>query len=454
MSDEPRRPPITDPLPPPNPIMLPWDDDAAGGLEPPDSLGAFSYIGRALSPREFSAYLAGYDFGPIAPDYLVLHHTAIPTLAQWTAGEAGLSLAQIMGKRRTTGSWTLDGMRDQYIGKGWISGPHLFIDERWIWLFSEMRDFGVHAAWGNSHRVGGHIHYSIGIEVLGDYTQQTWPPAIARMVGFAVGALRARLQTFEITYLYPAGSPGRRQIGVDKDGRPLWDCLHPDKLAWGGISSHRDYNKPECPGTAITEDYYLGILRQGDARVQAALATAVAPLTPNSPLLGPASGLAEQLVAYVQAQLPPTSEYVPDVGTIIDLYWQYAPTVGLDPYVAAVQCIFETDALRSTWAARPHRNPAGLGVHAEGGLSFGSWDEAVQAHLGQLLALAQPDNALTPAAQAMTLRNPRNSALPAALRGTVQTIADLSTRWAPAADYAAGLLERAAAIQSWDRSSR
>jgi hypothetical protein len=29
----------------------------------------------------------------------------------------------------------------------------------------------------------------------------------------------------------------------------------------GGISSHRDYNKPECPGAAISKEFYLQVIR-------------------------------------------------------------------------------------------------------------------------------------------------------------------------------------------------
>lgn len=454
MSDEPRRPPITDPLPPPNPIMLPWDDDAAGGLEPPDSLGAFSYIGRALSPREFSAYLAGYDFGPIAPDYLVLHHTAIPTLAQWTAGEAGLSLAQIMGKRRTTGSWTLDGMRDQYIGKGWISGPHLFIDERWIWLFSEMRDFGVHAAWGI--RIGSAATFTTRLGLRFSATTRSRP---GRRRLHAWLALRSAPSALGYK---PSRSPTCTQRAAPAGGKSVWI-----KTVGRCGTAYTLTSSPgvASPRTATTISQSVLARRSPRTTTWVSSVRATRACRRRSPQPWPRSPPIRRCSARrrgLRSNWSPTcrpncrrprSMCRMSARLSICTGNMHRPS-GLTRM--SRRCSVFSRPTRS--ARRGRRGRTGirreLGVHAEGGLSFGSWDEAVQAHLGQLLALAQPDNALTPAAQAMTLRNPRNSALPAALRGTVQTIADLSTRWAPAADYAAGLLERAAAIQSWDRSSR
>ena len=35
--------------------------------------------GRQLTIAQWLAYVAGYDFGPVAPSRLVLHHTFVPT---------------------------------------------------------------------------------------------------------------------------------------------------------------------------------------------------------------------------------------------------------------------------------------------------------------------------------------------------------------------------------------
>lgn len=242
--------------------LLPFDDDSYDPRAPQKPgqqlLGLdFAYIGRALSVREFVAYVDTYAFGTIPPDIICLHHTAIPTLAQWMAGDAGLSDARIREKRLTR----LAGLRDFYEAKGWSAGPHLFIDDKYIYLFTPMAQVGVHAKWGNSFRAMGRLHYSVGIEVIGDYSKQVWPPAVAANVRGAVRALQGKLKTFSLDYLYPteASKPGMTGTGDNQR------CAHPERLRWGGIGSHRDFNKKPCPGDAITEAYYMGVL--GDAPV-------------------------------------------------------------------------------------------------------------------------------------------------------------------------------------------
>jgi len=244
--------------------ILPFDDDSFDPAAPQKPgqavLGLdFAYIGQALLVSDFVTYLQNYNFGSIPPDTIVLHHTAVPTLAQWTANEAGLSEPRIRAKRLAK----LAGLRDFYAAKGWSAGPHLFVCDRYIYLFTPMNQVGIHAKWGNSFRAMGRLHYSIGIEIIGDYSNQVWPTAVARNVHGAVIALQARLGTFNLHYLYsdPASKPGLIGSG-DKQA-----CAHPERLRYGGIASHRDFNKIACPGAAITEAYYMGVLTAGESSV-------------------------------------------------------------------------------------------------------------------------------------------------------------------------------------------
>lgn len=205
----------------------------------------FAYIGQALDRDGFSAYVARYNFGPIPPDYVVIHSTEIPPAswapleghANWDDNESGLSDLQIRTKRKAQ----LDGLMHYYSSVvknpdgsiGWPSGPHLFIDERWIWLFTPMNTIGVHAAEGNSYTDKAGLHYSIGVEVVGYYEHTAWPAPVAANVAHAVATLKQWLQTFD----FIAGP-------------------------WAGkISRHADYNKPECPGSIITPSFYLPLFR-------------------------------------------------------------------------------------------------------------------------------------------------------------------------------------------------
>src|SRR5262249_52918728 len=94
------------------------------------------------------------------------------------------------------------------------------------------------------------------------------------------------------------------------------------------------------------------------------------------------------------------------------------------------------------WAARPHRNPAGLGVHQEGGLSFDTWDNAVQAHIGQLLAFALSDGEANDAQRRMMQKNPRFAQITPQQRGVAKVLAGLNNTWGEA-DYGSKLADRA-----------
>ena len=169
--------------------------------------GTPPFINRALSVAEWLDYVKSYDFGPIAPSRVVLHHTYIPTVAQWR------------------GLTTLRGIQRFYAGKGWQSGPHMFIGPDAIWLATPMEDVGIHAGTGNSGRINGRFWYSIGVEMVGYYDKERPSGAIWEQTKAVLGSLSRRLG------------------------------IAPREL----ISFHRDYtNQKSCPGWAVTKDWVYG----------------------------------------------------------------------------------------------------------------------------------------------------------------------------------------------------
>lgn len=430
-----------------NEAYLPFtdDDDIEGPLSralDPVPANKFLYIGKALTAEEFTQYVETYNFGANPPNFVVMHHTAIPyTLAApapgrnlsgaWDAKENGLSEAQIKQKRLRK----VHNMKEYYrVRLLWDRGPHLFIDDRYIYLFTPMYHWGIHAKQGNSYTRNGKFNYSIGIEVIGHHTNVKWPKPVEELVGHTLAVLKKRLNTFEFVY-----------------------------KAWaGGISGHREYNKPACPGNAITNDYIIQVAKAGWQRLHAAtrvsnrptgkqkkvqLGSKAAELSLNSPLIGPASGSKETLAAYLKRTLPAGHEYKPsDVDLILGFYWKYATQVGIDPYLAAVQSIYETNAWRSFWAARPRRNPANLGVMSKSiGLAFRSWNLSVQAHIGQLLALALTDKECNAAQKAMVRKNPVHMSI--VERGSAKKLRDLNSRWNNLSSYSTKLLVKAKEIK-------
>lgn len=218
------------------------DDWRARTLDPV-SANEFLYIGNALTADEFTKYVESYNFGSNPPNFIVVHHTAIPyTMAApapgrnlsgaWDANENGLNEAQIKQRRLRK----VHNMKEYYRTRLlWDRGPHLFIDDRYIYLFTPMYNVGIHAKQGNAYTWKGKLNYSIGIEVIGHYTNARWPKPIEDLVGHAIAVLKRRLGTFDLVH----------------------------KKWAGGISGHRDYNKPACPGDAITNQYMIQVAQAG-----------------------------------------------------------------------------------------------------------------------------------------------------------------------------------------------
>ncbi|MFH0838389.1 MAG: peptidoglycan recognition family protein [Patescibacteria group bacterium] len=161
-------------------------------------------INRRLDLQEFISYIATYNFGTQPADKLVIHHTWRPAKDKWG------------------GASSIQGLKRYYEGKGWPAGPHLFVAEDGIWLFSPMRLDGIHA--------GSLNHRSIGIEVVGDYDNEKWT---GKTKENALGVIKSLMN----------------QLGIDKQN----------------IFFHRDVSSKSCPGKTITKVWLFEEL--GEVRI-------------------------------------------------------------------------------------------------------------------------------------------------------------------------------------------
>jgi len=151
-------------------------------------------INKCLQLDEFKEYVEKYTFTNLKPNKLVIHHTYIPTKKQWN------------------GKHSIEGLKRYYERKGWRAGPHLFVAEDGIWLFSPMNKMGIHAGAGNWR--------SIGIEVVGNYDKVKWS---GKTKENALGVINILLE----------------RLDLDKEQ----------------IRFHRDYSRKSCPGHAITKKW-------------------------------------------------------------------------------------------------------------------------------------------------------------------------------------------------------
>ena len=109
-------------------------------------------VAKSFSPALFEDYVKGLRWPSWKPSFIVLHNTAAPSLAQ---RPGGLTLTHI----RNLEAYYRDDMH-------WGAGPHLFVDDRQIWVFTPLTTTGVHSPSWNG--------VSLGIEMLGDYAKESF----------------------------------------------------------------------------------------------------------------------------------------------------------------------------------------------------------------------------------------------------------------------------------------
>jgi hypothetical protein len=109
-------------------------------------------VGLSFSPADFDRYCHSLTWNAWRPSFIVLHNTGSPTLAQRPEGFTKVHIDNLVGYYRDTQKWS--------------AGPHLFIDDKQIWVFTPLTMSGVHSPSWNK--------VSLGIEMLGDYSKESF----------------------------------------------------------------------------------------------------------------------------------------------------------------------------------------------------------------------------------------------------------------------------------------
>lgn len=106
-------------------------------------------INQNFTPESFLEYVRGLVWDEWVPEFITLHHTAEPSLANRPQGFNQRSMLGLQSY-----------YRDE---QGWSAGPHLFVDDQpaGIWVFTPLTVQGVHAVSFNRE--------SLGLEMLGNY---------------------------------------------------------------------------------------------------------------------------------------------------------------------------------------------------------------------------------------------------------------------------------------------
>lgn len=126
-------------------------------------------VGQGFLPDNFGEYVetVEMDLRRWRPEFIVLHNTAVPTLAQWhdvPGGERMLNFEHYY--------------RDEL---KWSGGPHLFVADDLIWVFTPLSFPGVHSPSWNK--------VSWGVEMVGNYATEPLTDAIIANTVTALVAL-------------------------------------------------------------------------------------------------------------------------------------------------------------------------------------------------------------------------------------------------------------------------
>lgn len=125
-------------------------EEAAG----PKQMIPYVKLNKAFTPEEFAKYLRQNVTGHSTwkPEFIVLHNTGVPSIAQRPQGFTKQNMEALA----------------RYYGEDqrWHSGPHLFVDQNGIWVFSYMTKPGTHSPSWNP--------ISWGVEQLGDFTREDY----------------------------------------------------------------------------------------------------------------------------------------------------------------------------------------------------------------------------------------------------------------------------------------
>lgn len=132
-------------------------------------------VGKSFSPKEFAKYVDSLDWKDWKPKFIVVHNTAVPSLAQRPDGFTSQHIRNLETYYRDT--------------QKWHAGPHLFIDDKQIWVFTPLTTPGTHSpSWNGT---------AIGIEMLGDFNKESFTAGrglkVRENTVWAIAKLSARL---------------------------------------------------------------------------------------------------------------------------------------------------------------------------------------------------------------------------------------------------------------------
>jgi hypothetical protein len=126
-------------------------------------------VGQGFTAEQFADYAQSVKLGVWRPQFVVLHNTFIPRLAEWH---------QVPGQQH------MQNLQHYYRDiQHWSAGPHLFVADDLVWVFTPLDTPGVHSPSWNA--------LSWGVELVGDYTTEDFSTAVQANATSALATLHA-----------------------------------------------------------------------------------------------------------------------------------------------------------------------------------------------------------------------------------------------------------------------
>ncbi len=117
-------------------------------------------VGSGFTPEEFDGYVSQLHFGVWRPQFVVLHNTARPRISEWHSVPGDQRMGNLAHYYRDTMKWS--------------AGPHLFVADDLIWVFTPLITSGIHSPSWN--------RISWGVEMVGDYGVESFSEGLGQKV--------------------------------------------------------------------------------------------------------------------------------------------------------------------------------------------------------------------------------------------------------------------------------
>jgi len=132
-------------------------------------------LGAGFEAEAFDTYCQSLSWVQWRPSFVALHNTATPDLKMRPNGFTAQHMQNLVGYYRDKCKWR--------------AGPHLFVDDHLIWVFTPLTTTGRHSpSWNAS---------AIGVEMLGNYDHDRFDRgrglAVRRNAVSAIASLSAVL---------------------------------------------------------------------------------------------------------------------------------------------------------------------------------------------------------------------------------------------------------------------